>query len=86
MKQFFLDYINGRTDIYPQSKQATTEEALTYTRNLVQHAFSDLDPAISERPGAHDISTQLFDKKVYLLTTEKLKDEQTVFKPKQFNT
>ena len=45
VKQFFLDYINGRTDIYPQSKQAATKEALTYTRNLVQHAFSDLDAA-----------------------------------------
>ena len=86
VKQFFLDYINGRTDIYPQSKQAATEEALTYTRNLVQHAFSDLDAAFSERPGADDTSTQRFDKTVYLFTHEELEDGQTVFKPNQFTT
>ena len=86
MEQFFLDYINGRTDIYPQSKQAATEEALTYTRNLVQYAFSDLDAAFSERPGADDTSTQRFDKTVYLFTHEELVDGQTVFKPNQFTT
>ena len=86
VKQFFLDYINGRTDIYPQSKQAATKEALTYTRNLVQHAFSDLDAAFSERPGADDTSTQRFDKTVYLFTHEELEDGQTVFKPNQFTT
>ena len=86
VKQFFLDYINGRTDIYPQSKQAATEEALTYTRNLVQHTFSDLDAAFSERPCADDTSTQRFDKTVYLFTHEELVDGQTVFKPNQFTT
>ena len=84
--QFFLDYINSRTDIYPQSKQAATEEALTYTLNLVQYAFSDLDAAFSERPGADDTSTQRFDKTVYLFTHEELEDGQTVFKPNQFTT
>ena len=86
VNQFFLDYINGRTDIYPQSKQAATEEALTYTLNLVQYAFSDLDAAFSERPGADDTSTQRFDKTVYLFTHEELEDGQTVFKPNQFTT
>lgn len=86
VNQFFLDYINSRTDIYPQSKQAATEEALTYTLNLVQYAFSDLDAAFSERPGADDTSTQRFDKTVYLFTHEELEDGQTVFKPNQFTT
>ena len=86
VNQFFLDCINSRTDIYPQSKQAATEEALTYTRNLVQYAFSDLDAAFSERPGTDDTSTQRFDKTVYLFTHEELEDGQTVFKPNQFTT
>lgn len=86
VNQFFLDCINSRTDIYPQGKQAATEEALTYTRNLVQYAFSDLDAAFSERPGADDTSTQLFNKTVYLFTHEEQEDGQTVFKPNQFTT
>lgn len=86
VNQFFLDYISSRTDIYPQSKQTATEEALTYTRNLVQYAFSDLDAAFSERPSADDTSTQRFDKTVYLFTHEELEDGQTVFKPTQFTT
>lgn len=86
VNQFFLDYINSRTDIYPQSKQAATEEALTYTRNLVQYVFSDLDAAFSERPGADDTNTQRFNKTVYLFTHEELEDGQTVFKPNQFTT
>jgi len=86
VNQFFLDCINSRTDIYPQSKQAATEEALTYTRNFVQYAFSDLDAAFSERPGTDDTSTQRFDKTVYLFTHEELEDGQTVFKPNQFTT
>ena len=86
VNQFFSDCINSRTDIYPQSKQAATEEALTYTRNLVQYAFSDLDAAFSERPGADDTSTQRFDKTVYLFTHEELENGQIVFKPNQFTT
>lgn len=86
VNQFFLDCINSRTTIYPQSKQSATEEALTYTCNLVQYAFSDLDAAFSERPGTDDTSTQRFDKTVYLFTHEELEDGQTVFKPNQFTT
>ena len=63
-----------------------SEEALTYTCNLVQYAFSDLDAAFSERPGTDDTSTQRFDKTVYLFTHEELEDGQTVFKPNQFTT
>lgn len=50
VNQFFLDCINSRTTIYPQSKQSATEEALTYTCNLVQYAFSDLDAAFPSAP------------------------------------
>lgn len=82
VNQFFSDCI----DTHQESNQAATEEALTYTRNLVQHAFSDLDAAFSERPCADDTSTQRFDKTVYLFTHEELEDGQTVFKPNQFTT
>ena len=37
--QFFLDYINSRTDIYPQSKQAATEEALTQSCSVCLFGF-----------------------------------------------
>lgn len=48
IKQFCLDTSSSRADASTQSNQAAAKEALTYTRNLVQQAFSELDAVFSE--------------------------------------
>lgn len=48
VKQFCLDSSSSRADASTQSNQAAAKEALTYTRNLVQQAFSELDAVFSE--------------------------------------
>lgn len=48
VKQFCLDTSSSRADSSAQSNQAAAKEALTYTRNLVQQAFSELDAVFSE--------------------------------------
>ncbi len=48
VKQFRLDSSSSRADASTQSNQAAAKEALTYTRNLVQQAFSELDAVFSE--------------------------------------
>lgn len=47
VNQFYMDSISNH-----QSSQVAAKEALDYTRNLVQQAFSELDDAISERTGS----------------------------------
>ena len=48
--QFFLDYTSSRQrqGISVENQQNATKEALTYTCNLIQSAFSDLNAVFSE--------------------------------------
>ena len=55
--QFYLDSISSHSGISTKSNQAATKEALDYTRNLVQHAFSELGAAFSERLSTHGESS-----------------------------
>lgn len=48
VKQFCWDSSSSCTDALTQRNQATAKEALTYTRNLTQQAFSELDAVFSE--------------------------------------
>ena len=48
VSQFCLDSSSSRADASTQRNQAAAKEALTYTRNLVQQAFSELDTVLSE--------------------------------------
>lgn len=48
VKQFCLDSSSSRADALTQRNQAAAKEALTYTRNLAQQAFSELDAVFSE--------------------------------------
>lgn len=70
VNQFYLDAISNHSGTSTKSNQATTQEALNYTRNLVQHTFSELDTAFSERLGTHMESGNV----------------QTIFMPKQVIT
>lgn len=48
VKQFCWNSSSSCTDALTQRNQATAKEALTYTRNLTQQAFSELDAVFSE--------------------------------------
>ena len=48
VKQFCWDSSSSCTDALTKRNQATAKEALTYTRNLTQQAFSELDAVFSE--------------------------------------
>lgn len=49
VNQFFSDYI----DTSQENNQATAKEALAYTHNLVQNAFSDIDAALAMHSGVN---------------------------------
>lgn len=70
VNQFYLDAISNHSGTSTKSNQATTQEALNYTRNLVQHTFSEFDTAFSERLDTHGDSGNV----------------QTIFMPKQITT
>lgn len=70
VNQFYLDAISNHSGTSTKSNQATTQEALNYTQNLVQHTFSELDTAFSERLSTHGDSGNV----------------QTIFMPKQITT
>lgn len=55
--QFFLDYASSRQGISVKNQQNATKEALTYTCNLIQSAFSDLNAAFSERSNVNKANT-----------------------------
>lgn len=55
--QFFLDYASSRQGISVKNQQNATKEALTYTCNLIQSAFSDLNAAFSERFNVNKANT-----------------------------
>lgn len=55
--QFFLDYASSRQGISVKNQQNATKEALTYTCNLIQRAFSDLNAAFSERSNVNKANT-----------------------------
>lgn len=55
--QFFLDYASSRQGISVKNQQNATKEALTYTCNLIQSAFSDLNTAFSERSNVNKANT-----------------------------
>ena len=46
--QFFLDYASSRQGISVKNQQNATKEALIYTCNLIQSAFSDLNAVFSK--------------------------------------
>ena len=55
--QFFLEYASSRQGISVKNQQNATKEALTYTCNLIQSAFSDLNAAFSERSNVNKANT-----------------------------
>lgn len=55
--QFFLDYASSHQGISVKNQQNATKEALTYTCNLIQSAFSDLNAAFSERSNVNKANT-----------------------------
>lgn len=55
--QFFLDYASSRQGISVKNQQNATKEALTYTCNLIQSAFSDLNAAFSECSNVNKANT-----------------------------
>lgn len=55
--QFFLDYASSRQGISVKNQQNATKEALTYTCNLIQSAFSNLNAAFSERSNVNKANT-----------------------------
>lgn len=57
VNQFFLDYASSRQGISVKNQQNATKEALTYTCNLIQSAFSDLNAAFSERSNVNKANT-----------------------------
>lgn len=75
VKQFCLDSSSSRADASTQRNQAAAKEALTYTRNLVQQVFSELDSAISEHLSTNNPDTH-----------KKLDNSKVVFMPKQIIT
>ena len=48
--QFFLDYTSSRQGISVKNQQNATKEALTYTCNLIQSTFSDLNAVFRNVP------------------------------------
>lgn len=48
VNQFYMDSISNYAETSMQNYQTAAKEALTYTRNLVQQAFSELDTVFSE--------------------------------------
>lgn len=62
--QFFLDYTSSRQrqGISVENQQNATKEALTYTCNLIQSAFSDLNAVFSECSNVNKADTPQSDK------------------------
>lgn len=60
--QFFLDYASSRQGISVKNQQNATKEALTYTCNLIQSAFSDLNAAFSVCSNINKADTSQSDK------------------------
>lgn len=60
--QFFLDYANSHQCISTKNQQDSTKEALTYTCNLIQSAFSDLNAVFSECSNVNKADTLQSDK------------------------
>lgn len=69
--QFFLDYASSRQGISVKNQQNATKEALTYTCNLIQSAFSDLNAAFSERSNVNKADTLQSDKALNLFKFDK---------------
>lgn len=60
--QFFLDYADSHQCISTKNQQDSTKEALTYTCNLIQSAFSDLNAVFSECSNVNKADTLQSDK------------------------
>lgn len=60
--QFFLDYANSHQCISTKNQQDSTKEALTYTCNLIQSTFSDLNAVFSECSNVNKADTLQSDK------------------------
>ena len=60
--QFFLDYTSSRQGISVKNQQNATKEALTYTCNLIQSTFSDLNAVFSECSNVNKADTPQSDK------------------------
>lgn len=60
--QFFLDYANSRQGVSTKYQQNATKEALAYTCNLIQSAFSDLNAVFSECSNVNKADTPQSDK------------------------
>lgn len=69
--QFFLDYANSRQGISVKNQQNATKEALTYTCNLIQSTFSDLNAVFSEYSNANKADTLQSDKAPNLFKFDK---------------
>lgn len=69
--QFFLDYASSRQGISTKNQQDSTKEALTYTCNLIQSAFSDLNAVFSECSNVNKADTLQSDKALNLFKFDK---------------
>lgn len=69
--QFFLDYANSHQCISTKNQQDSTKEALTYTCNLIQSAFSDLNAVFSECSNVNKADTLQSDKALNLFKFDK---------------
>lgn len=69
--QFFLDYASSRQGISVKNQQNATKEALTYTCNLIQNAFSDLNAVFSECSNVNKADTLQSDKALNLFKFDK---------------
>ena len=69
--QFFLDYANSHQCISTKNQQDSTKEALTYTCNLIQSAFSDLNAVFSECSNVNKADMLQSDKALNLFKFDK---------------
>jgi len=69
--QFFLDYANSHQCISTKNQQDSTKEALTYTCNLIQSAFSDLNAVFSECSNVYKADMLQSDKALNLFKFDK---------------
>lgn len=69
--QFFLDYASSRQGISVKNQQNATKEVLTYTCNLIQSAFSDLNAVFSECSNVNKADTPQSDRAPNLFKFDK---------------